>query len=185
MLDQMDKLSSESEQLKKQITLLENRLNQLDAEAAQFAQKLTAMKEKQYAEVSVDSFNAMWDELNGIIRKQEETQQLVVKVDERNTDMVNRLQLLSDHWNSVFSIETHVENPQLKIIKQKVEALKSNVAKKEQEKNKISAMLKTSQQELEELQLQKNRFVKLFKETQSRLTNQEKAHREGISYLKL
>ncbi len=48
VLHQVEKLANENEQLKKQIVLLEDRLNQLDAEAKVFAEKLSELKTQKY-----------------------------------------------------------------------------------------------------------------------------------------
>jgi hypothetical protein len=65
--------------------------------------------------------------------------------------------------------------------KQKLEMLKSNVTKKEIEKNKFASELKETQHELEEATLQKQRFMKLFKQTQAKLGAQEKMHAVAVS----
>lgn len=50
------------------------------------------------------------------------------------------------------------------------------------EKNKYAQQLKSAQQELEEVSLQKNRFVKLFKQTQAKMVSLEKSHTTGKFY---
>lgn len=123
--EQMEKLNTETEQLKKQVGLLESRINQLDVEASRFAEKLAELREKQYSEVSVESFTAMWDELNEIMRKQEETQHIATRIDESNSSTIKKLNELSVKWNQVFGEEVNSEDdPKVKIMKQKCENLK-------------------------------------------------------------
>lgn len=181
VINQMEKLASENEQLKKQINNLESRLNQLDVEAARFAEKLTDMKETNpHKDITAENFNALWDELTEMLKKQEETHVLLSKVDGGNLDIGARLEQLTTRWNQVFGDKLD-EHPQVLVIKQKLETLKSNVAKKEIEKNRYANLYKSTQQELEEVTLQKARFVKLFKQTQSKISAQEKIHSAALS----
>jgi hypothetical protein len=116
----VEKVTSENEQLKKQINQLENRLNQLDAEAKVFAEKLTELKQRQYHDVSPEQFELLWDEFNEMLKKQEETQHLFSKVEGRNSEIAEKLDKMSSQWQETFGVAQNIEDSPQVIYTRKV-----------------------------------------------------------------
>ncbi len=54
----------------------------------------------------VEQFGMLWGELNGMLKKQEETQAMFNKVEESNMEIAQKLELLQSKWTQAFGHQT-------------------------------------------------------------------------------